>query len=86
MNVSKKEHILLIVSMFIFGTIGLFVKYIPLSSGEIALHRAILAIVVIGIYLFVTKSKLDFNYLKKYIPLLLLSGIALYNFLKMSQT
>lgn len=77
MNVSKKEHILLIVSMFIFGTIGLFVKYIPLSSGEIALYRAILAIVVIGIFLFVTKSKLDFNYLKKYIPLLLLSGIAM---------
>ncbi len=77
MKVDKKPQILLIISMFIFGTIGLFVKYVPLSSGEIALYRAILAIFVIGIYLIITKSKLDFKTLKKYIPLLLLSGIAM---------
>lgn len=77
MKVDKKPQILLFISMFIFGTIGLFVKYVPLSSGEIALYRAILAIFVIGIYLIFTKSKLDFKTLKKYIPLLLLSGIAM---------
>lgn len=77
MKTQKKQEVLLIVSMFIFGTIGLFVKYIPLSSGEIALYRALLAIVVIGIYLLVTKSKLDIKSLKKSIPLLLVSGISM---------
>lgn len=77
MKTLKKQELLLIVSMFIFGTIGLFVKYIPLSSGEIALYRALLAISVIGIYLLLTKSKLNFKSLKKYIPILLASGIAM---------
>ena len=57
MKLLKNPRLLLILSMIIFGTIGLFVKYIPLSSGEVALYRAILAIILLGLFLLITKQK-----------------------------
>lgn len=68
---------MLIVSMAIFGTIGLFVRYIPLASGEVALYRAVLAAILIGIYLLVTGQKIPFLSIRKEIPLLLASGMAM---------
>lgn len=70
-------RILLIASMAVFGTIGLFVRNIPLESGEIALYRAVLAAILIGLYLLVTKQKIPFKAIKKEIPLLLFSGMAM---------
>ena len=68
---------MLIVSMSIFGTIGLFVRNIPLPSSEIALYRAVLAAILIGGFLLVTKQKIPFAKIKKEIPLLVLSGVAM---------
>ena len=68
---------MLIVSMTIFGTIGLFVRNIPLPSGEIALYRAVLAAILIGGFLLVTKQKIPFKKIKKEIPILVLSGVAM---------
>ncbi len=68
---------MLIVSMTIFGTIGLFVRNIPLPSSEIALYRAVLAAILIGAFLLVTKQKIPFAKIKKEIPLLVLSGVAM---------
>ncbi len=68
---------MLIVSMIIFGTLGIFVRNIPVSSGELALYRAILAALLIAGYLVVTKQHIPFAKIKKEIPLLLLSGIAM---------
>ena len=70
-------HIMLISSMVIFGTIGLFVRNIGISSGEIALYRAAMATVLIALFLFVTKQKIPFRAIKKEIPILLLSGVAM---------
>ena len=42
MNLEKKSQIHFIISMLIFGTVGLFVKFIPLSAGIIASSRGIL--------------------------------------------
>lgn len=70
-------RMMLIVSMTIFGTLGIFVRNIPVSSGELALYRAILAALLIFIYLIVTKQKIPFAKIKKEIPLLLLSGVAM---------
>ena len=64
-------------SMAIFGTIAPFVRNIPVSSGELALYRAVLAAVMIGLFLLVTKQKISFANMKKEVPLLLASGIAL---------
>lgn len=77
MNQMKKARWMLIASMTIFGTIGLFVRNVPVASGELALYRAVLAAVLIGIYLLVTKQKIPFQNIKKEIPLLLASGVAM---------
>lgn len=73
----KKARFMLIISMVIFGTIGLFVRYIPLASGEIALYRAVLATILIAVYMLLTKQKIPFKSIKKELPLLLLSGMAM---------
>ena len=64
-------------SMAIFGTLGLFVRNIPVSSGELALYRAILAAALIAVYLAVTKQKLPLQGVRREIPLLLFSGVAM---------
>lgn len=70
-------RIMLIISMTVFGTLGLFVRNISVSSGELALYRAILAALLIGVLLLVTKQKIPFREIRKEIPLLLLSGVAM---------
>ena len=39
---------LMAVAMFIFGTLAPFVRNIDVSSGELALYRAVLAAVLVG--------------------------------------
>jgi len=68
---------MLITAMAIFGTISIFVRNIPVSSGELALYRAVLAVVLIGGFLLVTKQKIPFRNIKKELPLLLISGAAM---------
>lgn len=76
----KKEinsKIMLSVSMMIFGTLGIFTRNINVSSGELALYRAILAALLIFVYLLITKQKIEFQNIKKEIPIILASGIAM---------
>ncbi len=68
---------MLITSMTIFGTLGLFVRNIPVSSGELALYRAVLAALLIAVFLLLTKQRIPFSRIKKEVPLLLASGIAM---------
>lgn len=70
-------RLMLIASMIIFGTLGLFVRNIPVSSGELALYRAVLAALLIAVFLLVTKQKIPFFNIRKEIPLLLASGFAM---------
>ena len=77
MKIQINAKIMLIISMVIFGTLGIFTRNIAISSGELALYRAILAAVLIFVYLIVTKQKTDFRSIKKELLLLLLSGTAM---------
>ena len=77
MKNQRKERILLILSMVIFGTIGAFRKQIPLPAGELALYRAVLAIGVLGLYLVCTGQGLPLKKIKKQLPWLLASGAAI---------
>ena len=70
-------RMLMMISMAIFGTLAPFVRNIAVSSGELALYRAVLAIVFIGGVLLFTKQKINFVKIKKELPLLLLSGVAM---------
>lgn len=77
MKKAMNPRLMMIVSMAIFGTLGIFVRNIPVSSGELALYRAVLAASLIGCYLLVTKQKIPFGKIKKDIPFLLASGVAM---------
>ena len=76
----KKENTakgFITVSMVIWGTLAPFVRNIPLSSGELALYRAVLAAALVGIFLLITGQRLSAGSVKKEIFLLLLSGGAM---------
>lgn len=77
MKKALNPRIMLIISMVVFGTLGLFVRNIPLSSGEIALYRAVQASLLIGVFLLITKQKIPFDKIKKELPLLVVSGVAM---------
>lgn len=77
MNKQKTARLMIIVSMAIFGTLGLFVRHIGVSSGELALYRAVMAAILIGLYLLITGNKIPFRNIKKDVPLLLASGMAM---------
>ena len=64
-------------SMAIFGTIGVFTRLIPLSSSEIALYRAVLATIVIALFLALSKKKVFQGIKNKTLVLLFLSGAAM---------
>lgn len=66
-----------VLSMGVFGTLGPFVRNIPVSSGELALYRAVLAALMIGGFLLVTKQRIPFRKIGRGVPLLLLSGAAM---------
>lgn len=71
------SRFMLIFSMIIFGTIGLFRRSIDVSSGELAFYRAVLAMVFIGLFLLVTKNRIPFAKIRRHIPLLVVSGVAM---------
>ena len=77
MKTSRSSSLLIIVSMTIFGTLGPFVRNISVSSGELALYRAILAAILVGLFLIFTKQKLTLKDVKNELPLLLISGMAM---------
>lgn len=73
----KKSRLMIAASMMIFGTIALFVRNISVTSAEIALYRAALATVLLGGFFLVTGSKIDLRAIRKELPLLLFSGMAM---------
>ena len=74
MKIFRDPRVAMAVSMAVFGTIGFFVRNIYVSSGELALYRAVLAALLIGAYLLITKQKIPFREIGKEARLLLLSG------------
>ena len=77
MKESNRSRLMMIVSMTIFGTLAPFVRRIGVTSGELALYRALMAAALIGTFLLVTRQKIHFTAIKKELPLLLLSGMAM---------
>lgn len=76
----KKENaarIYVVTSMAIFGTIGVLVRNIALPSGEIAFFRALLATLLIGGFLLVTKRRITLHGVGRELVLLVLSGVAI---------
>ena len=74
---SKSPRLIFSLSMVIFGTIALFTRQTGLPSGQIALFRALLASVFVGIVLLITRQKFPWRDIRKALPLLIASGCAL---------
>ena len=73
----KSARMMLILSMAVFGTLAPFVRRIPVSSGELALYRAVMAAVLIGGYLLMTGQRINFRSLQKELVMLMISGMAM---------
>ncbi|MEH7746514.1 DMT family transporter [Neobacillus drentensis] len=72
-----KGKMRLILTMLIFGSIGVFVKKIDLSSSEIAFLRGVIGSLFLLIASFLVKHKPSYQALKENALLLLLSGAAI---------
>ena len=77
MKTLKNPKVMIIISMVIFGTLAPFVRNVSVSSGELALYRAVMAAILIGMFFIISKQKIDIKAIKKEIPILLISGIAM---------
>lgn len=79
MNHTKefKSKLVLLFSMSIFGTIGVFRRYIPFPSGMISLCRAIIGTCFLLGFIFLKGNKPDFTAIKKNLKLLIPAGIML---------
>ena len=76
----KKENtarVLMALAMLIFGTLAPFVRLCGVSSGELALYRAFMAMFIVGGFLLFTRQKISFSKIKKDLFLLLFSGAAM---------
>ena len=71
-----KSYMMLISSMLIFGTIGIFRKYIPLSSGMIAFFRGLLGSAFLFIF-FAVKGHKTHRIEKKKLLMLTVTGAIL---------
>ena len=74
MNETTKARISLISAMLIFGTIGVFRHYIPLSSGMIALVRGVVGTLFLAGVMVLKRQKTDGAAIKKNAVPLLISG------------
>ena len=73
----RKSIRMYLLSMAVFGTIAPFVRRISVSSGELALYRALLGAALIGVYLLIRRENPFSAKLRREILLLLLSGGAM---------
>ena len=64
-------------AMAIFGTVGIFVRGIPLPSATIACLRGFMGMAVLLLVMVLTGKKPDVPSIRKNLPLLLLSGAAI---------
>ncbi len=77
MDLRKSENgakLKIITAMIIYGTIGIFVRYIGMPSGLIAMMRGIIGTLFLLIFTKLRSIKLSFINIRRNLPLLLISG------------
>ncbi len=74
MTDQKKATMQLASAMFIFGTIGIFRKYIPLESGVLAMARGWIGMLFLLFLVVVSKKKFSWEAVRKNFSLLVVSG------------
>ena len=74
MKETTRARLMLISSMLIFGTIGLFRRSIPLPSSLIAQVRGLIGTLFLLIVMLVGRRRFDHTALRRNLPILVLSG------------
>ncbi len=74
-NAVKNSKRMLVASMLMFGTIGIFRRYIPLSSSVIAFVRAAVGMLFLLLFMGVKGSKVSAEAVKMNLSFLLVSGV-----------
>ena len=69
-----RPMLMLVSSMVIFGTVGIFRAWIPLPSGLLAFSRGVIGALVLSVPAVVQRKKTMGGNVKKRLPLLLISG------------
>lgn len=77
MKSAVKSKIQLTASMLIFGSIGIFVKYIPMPSSAIAFARGLTGMIFLLLVVLLTGKKLSARNIKNNMLVLIISGAAL---------
>ncbi len=72
-----KDKLSMISAMVIFGTIGIFVKYINMPSGIIASFRGIVGAIIIFVFMLLRGKRINFTSVKSKLSVLLASGVAI---------
>ena len=76
-NESAGARLALIASMVIFGTIGLFRRYIPLPSSMIAMMRGFIGAAFLLVFMKIKRQRPDVTAIRKNLMLLIISGTVL---------
>ena len=76
-SAAGRARLAMIVSASVFGTLGLFVRRIEVTSAELALYRAVLAAVFILLFFLIRRERPRLREIRKSLWLLLLSGAAM---------
>lgn len=74
MKQETKSKLMLILAMSIWGTLGIFRRYIPMSSGMIAFTRGVIGTVFLLLVILISRKKIDFKAIRSNLILLVLSG------------
>ncbi len=71
---STKSKLMFLTAMFIFGSIGIFRRYIPLPSGSIAMCRGVIGVLFLLAAMMVLRKKFSKTAIKANLAILCVSG------------
>ena len=77
MKENNNSKLVMMLAMFIFGTIGLFVRYIPLPSAVIAMVRGFVGAIFLFVVIKIKKQSFDKSAIKANFIKLCISGVLL---------
>ena len=72
-----KDRILFVVAVILYGTIGLFLRFVDLPSEAVAFYRGVIGGTCILVYKRIKKEKPDLKAIRNNLVLLILSGVML---------
>ena len=72
-----KKRLFFILAVVLYGTIGLFLRFVDLPSEAVAFYRGVIGVLVILFYRLLRKERIDFDAIRKNLVLLLFSGVGL---------